>query len=87
MKDKEETYTVDELQEMWGVTKRRLIKFILEGKLKGKRIDKRHAYRVTKKDAEEFLKSGLIKSSWNNVSYLSSIVKWGGLIQSITASN
>ena len=33
MKDKEETYTVDELQEMWGVTKRRLIKFILEGKL------------------------------------------------------
>ena len=63
MKDKEETYTVDELQEMWGVTKRRLIKFILEGKLKGKRIDKRHAYRVTKKDAEECLKSGLIKSS------------------------
>lgn len=63
MKDKEETYTVDELQEMWGVTKRRLIKFILEGKLKGKRIDKRHAYRVTKKDAKEFLKSGLIKSS------------------------
>ena len=63
MKDKEETYTVDELQEMWGVTKRRLIKFILEGKLKGKRIAKKHAYRVTKKDAEEFLKSGLIKSS------------------------
>lgn len=63
MKDKEETYTVDELQEMWGVTKRRLIKFILEGKLNGKRIDKKHAYRVTKKDAEEFLKSGLIKSS------------------------
>ena len=56
MKDKEESYTVDELQEMWGVTKRRLIKFILEGKLKGKRIDKKHAYRVTKKDAEEFLK-------------------------------
>ncbi|MGM9880760.1 MAG: helix-turn-helix domain-containing protein [Bacilli bacterium] len=63
MKDKEESYTVDELQEMWGVTKRRLIKYILEGKLKGKRIDKRHAYRVSKKDAEEFLKSGLIKSS------------------------
>lgn len=63
MKNKEESYTVDELQEMWGVTKRRLIKFILEGKLKGKRIDKRHAYRVTKKDAEEFLKAGLIKQS------------------------
>ena len=63
MEDKEETYTVDQLQEMWGVTKRRLIKFILEGKLKGKRKDKKHAYRVAKKDAEEFLKTGLIKLS------------------------
>lgn len=63
MEDKEETYTVDQLQEMWGVTKKRLIKFILEGKLKGKRKDKKHAYRVTKKDAEEFLKTGLIKLS------------------------
>ena len=63
MNDNEESYTVDELQEMWGVTKRRLIKYILEGKLKGKRIDKKHAYRVNKKDAEEFLKSGLIKQS------------------------
>lgn len=61
MESKEETYTVDLLQEMWGVSKRRLIKFIQEGKLKGRRKDKSHAYVVAKSDAEEFLKLGLIK--------------------------
>ncbi len=63
MEDREETYTVDQLQEMWGVTRKRLIKYILEGKLKGKRKDRKRAYRGAKKGAEEFLKTGLIKLS------------------------
>jgi len=49
------SYTVDEIEEMYGISRQRLIKNIKEGKLKGTQMPGK-AYRVDVKEIERFIK-------------------------------